>query len=104
MNSEKAIFESIKNQIHGILPNASVFLFGSRANNTVHDESDWDILILEQSVVDRKIKRSIHDALYPVSLKIGAFINMVLANEKEWNENPSYYSLRLSISRKPVLS
>lgn len=97
-------FEQIKEIIHGILPTAKVYLFGSRATNTQHDESDWDVLILNEGLVNRQIKRKVQDALYPFSLKIGSFINILLANEKEWNENPAYYSIKLSISRKPVLS
>lgn len=97
-------FDQIKETIHGILPSAKVYLFGSRANNTQHDESDWDVLILDEDRVNRQTKRKIQDALYPLSLKIGSFINILLANEKEWNENPAYYSIKLSISRKPVLS
>jgi len=97
-------FEQIKQIIHGILPSAKVYLFGSRANNTQHDESDWDVLILDEGPVTRQIKRKIQDALFPFSLKIGSFINILLANKKEWDGNPAYYSIKLSISRKPVLS
>lgn len=102
--STKEVFENIKEKIHEVVPSATVLLFGSRASNTQHEESDWDILILEKNTVDRKVKRKIQDALYPVSLQIGSFINIVVTNEKEWMENPAYYSLRLSLSKKPYLS
>jgi predicted nucleotidyltransferase len=97
-------FDRIKQIVHSNLPSATVLLFGSRASNTYNSESDWDILILDKHPVNRKIKRKVQDALYPFSLEIEAFINIILANETEWNENPAYYSIRLSISRKPVLS
>jgi uncharacterized protein len=93
----------MKEIVHGVLPNAQVILFGSRASNKVHDESDWDLLILENGNVDRKIKREIQDALYPFSLKISSFINIVLANNLEWEDDPRYYSIKLSISQNPVI-
>lgn len=102
--STKEVFESIKEKVHEVVPSATVLLFGSRASNTQHEESDWDILILEKNTVDRKVKRRIQDVLFPISLQIGSFINIVVTNEKEWMENPAYYSLRLSISNKPSIS
>jgi uncharacterized protein len=102
--STEETFAKMKDVVRSVLPEAKVILFGSRASNMVHDESDWDLLILEEGFVDRKVKRAVQDALYPLSIEIGAFINIVLANEKSWNENPAYYSLKLSISRKPVIT
>jgi predicted nucleotidyltransferase len=97
-------FAKIKDIVHTVLPEAKVILFGSRASDTATDESDWDLLILDKSLVDRAVKRSVQDALFPYSLQIGSFINIVVANDKQWNENPAYYSLKLSLSSKPSIS
>jgi len=92
------ILSSIKLQILKVVPGAKVMLFGSRAYGVPSEESDWDILILTPQPVNSILKRNIHDALFPISMKIAAFINTVTVQENEWSENPSYYSLYQSVS------
>jgi len=40
------IFERITKLKREILPEAKIYLFGSRARNEARDDSDWDLLIL----------------------------------------------------------
>ena len=97
MKEENEIFSLIKNRVHNLVPTDEVYLFGSQANNNANEESDWDILVLLAEKPDRKIKQSIHKALFPLSVQIHAFINTVIASHADWNNNPSYYSLHQSI-------
>ena len=94
----------MKQIVHTVLPNAKVFLFGSRANNTAMEESDWDLLILDKKTVDKKTRWAVHDALYPLSLEMLTVINTVVVNEDEWERNPGWYALRLSVSRNTVVA
>ncbi len=94
----------MKELVHTVLPDAKVILFGSRANNTAHEESDWDLLILDKSNIDKKTKWAVHDVLYPLSVEMFTFINSIEANEDEWENNPGWYALKLSISRNPVIA
>ena len=96
------IILSITEEIRKVLPSASVSLFGSRATGMFHDESDWDILILSKQPVDRKIKQSIHNVLFPFSVQLGAFINTLVVQEDDWLNNPVWYSLQQSIGAIPV--
>ena len=96
--------DSMKQLVHTVLPNARVILFGSRANNTATEESDWDLLILDKNQVDKKTRWAVHDVLYPLSLELLTVINTVVANEDEWERNPGWYALRLSVSRNPVIA
>ncbi len=91
------IFLIIKKKIVDILPEASVSLFGSRATDTANEESDWDILIITKNTPDKKIKRVVQEALFPLSLNLASFINIIIASESDWNNDPSYYSLQQSI-------
>lgn len=104
MGYEKKIFLEIRSEVQKILPDAKVLLFGSRANGDASEESDWDILILTSNKPDHEIKKIIHDKLFPLSVKIAAFINTILVNEEDWNRDPSYYALRQSISTKKVVA
>lgn len=86
--------------MHEIIPDAQVLLFGSRANNTFTKESDWDILVLTKQTVSKELKKQIHEKVFPLSVEIGAFINLLVVKEDEWVNNPSYYSLRENILQK----
>lgn len=96
-------FDKMRSLVNDILPKAKVCLFGSRASFKAHEESDWDLLIIDVNPVDRKIKARILKALFPLSLEIGAFIQIVLVSDNDWKKNPAYYSLRLSVNRNPTL-
>ena len=96
------ILSSIKAQILRTSPGAKVMLFGSMAYGTPTEESDWDILILTQQPVNASLKRKIHDALFPISVKITAFINTLTVQENEWEKSPAYYSLYQSISNRMI--
>ncbi len=99
MPNDSVILSSIKKNVHRVLPDARVLLFGSRAYGTPADESDWDILILTTSPVTASIKSAIHSKLFPVSVQIGAFINTLTIQENEWRDNPSWYSLKQTVTK-----
>jgi uncharacterized protein len=99
VKTKEQILIAIKAQIQEELPDASIILFGSQAGNSAHEESDWDILVItDKPAVTKKIKQTIHDKIFPLSVTIGAFINLLLVTKKDWQENPSYYSLKKTIA------
>ena len=89
---------AIKSQIKEVIPESEVILFGSRVNNTANEESDWDILVVTDRTTNRReLKQAIHDKIFPLSVSIGSFINVLLLTTHDWQKNPSYYSLRQSV-------
>ena len=94
MVNDNVILSSIKSQVQTVVPDARVMLFGSRAYGNPTAESDWDVLILTSRQVTTAVKADIHDVLFPISVRIGAFINTLVVQETEWITNPSYYSLQ----------
>ncbi len=98
MQTKQEILVSIKSQVWRVLPGADIILFGTRANNLFTEESDWDILVLSDKPVTKTIKQTIHDKIFPLSVSIGAFINILVVSRKDWQQNPSYYSLRKTIA------
>lgn len=104
MTSVQETLKSIKAIVQEIIPDADVFLFGSRANNTATEESDWDILIITKQPADKKTKHIVQDALFPLSVHLASFIDIILVNENDWHTNPSYYSLKESISAKSLVA
>lgn len=98
MKNSNTIFTSIQSRVLDAKPNAQVLLFGSRASGTAHTESDWDILVLLQEPVTKQLKRNVQDVVFPLSIDIGAFINLLIVEENDWLNNPSYYSLHQTIN------
>jgi uncharacterized protein len=99
VHSKEQILLSIKAKVKEVLPGANIFLFGSRASDTAGEESDWDILVLSpQQPITKLIKQQIHDRIFPLSVAAGAFINVLMVTEKDWQKNPSYYSLKKNVS------
>lgn len=45
-NTKELVLAKIKETLLQVAPGAKVILFGSRARNDAHSDSDWDILIL----------------------------------------------------------
>lgn len=96
---KQQILLNIKQQIREVIPGATVILFGSRVNDSFTEESDWDILVLSPEMnVSPSLKKTVHNKVFPLSVSIGAFINILLISNREWQINPSYYSLKKSIA------
>jgi predicted nucleotidyltransferase len=104
LKTPETILSNIKAAVQSIIPAAEVFLFGSRAYGVPTDESDWDILILTRQPVTPALKKDIHNAIFPISVQFGAFINTILVEESDWLNNPSYYCLHQTTQRKMVLA
>ena len=95
MLTDKEILTQIKAAVQEVIPDAKVYLFGSRARGDWHEESDWDILVLTKEKQPKKVKWQIHDKLFPYSVSIGALFQFIVAPEDDWNESPEYYSFNL---------
>ncbi len=99
---QEEILLTIKSKVQEEIPDAKVYLFGSRATGKIHDESDWDILVISPIEVEKSLKRKIREKLFQISLKIFDHIDSIIVSEKEWEESPSYYSLSLSTKNELI--
>ena len=100
MTSDKEILQEIKKTIQQEIPDSKIFLFGSRVNGNVHEESDWDILIITKIKYPKEMSWKIQEELFNLNLQYNTYIDITLVQEDEWNNNPAYYSLKLDITRK----
>lgn len=98
VQTKHQILLSIKSEVQQVLPNTDIILFGSRANGLFTEESDWDILVLTDEPVTPKIKKTVHDKIFPLSVSIAAFINILIVSKNDWHQNPSYYSIKKTIA------
>lgn len=102
MLSQAEILSTIKTLVKEEIPDAKVYLFGSRATGKVHEESDWDILVITRLIVDKNLKRKVRNKIHSITLSIFSFIDLIIVNEKEWKESPSYYALNISIKDEVI--
>jgi predicted nucleotidyltransferase len=102
MYKQDEILSKIKSLVQEVIPDAKVYLFGSRVTGKVHEESDWDILAITSLKVSRELKDNIRKKLYPVIGGDYFFIDLKIVNVKDWYESPSYYVLRHSIKDEVV--
>lgn len=98
------ILFNLKSIVQEVMPDAEIILFGSRVNGTATEESDWDVLVLSpEELVTSELKKMLHNKIFPLSVSIGAFINLLLISKKDWSGNPSYYSLHKTIAKNNQL-
>lgn len=97
MYSQEEILSNIKSIVLEEIPDAKVYLFGSRATGKVHEESDWDVLVITLKEVNREMKASVQKKIAARMSDVYYFIDLKIVNEKEWFGSPSYYVLRESI-------
>jgi len=90
--------------VQTVVPGAKVLLFGSRAYGKPTEESDWDILILTKDKHPKATKWLIQDKLFSISMEQATFINLLLVQEKEWETNAGYYSLRKNIGNNLIIA
>jgi predicted nucleotidyltransferase len=102
MKTDQEILNEIKSTVQEIVPDAKVFLFGSRATGKSHEESDWDILILTKNKYPRSMKWIIFDKLLPLGNSISSMISVIMEQEDEWFNNAGYYALRLNVEPEKI--
>jgi uncharacterized protein len=102
MYKQDEILSKIKSLVKEKIPDAKVYLFGSRVTGKVHQESDWDVLALTSLKVTRELKDNVREKLFPLKNGDYFFIDLKIVNEKDWYESPSYYVLRHSIKDEVV--
>ena len=103
MTGDKMILAQIKKAVHEVVPGAKVILFGSRVTGNIHEESDWDVLVLTKENPDLDLKNIIQDKLYALLRLTGAYVSPIITSEAEWENNARYYSLQKSIEGETIL-
>ncbi len=87
MTKAQQISEELKKMLTEKLGNnlKEVILFGSQAYGHANDDSDYDFLIILESIPDWKLKRKISEICYQLDLKYETFIDMHILGKDELN-------------------
>jgi|APFre7841882590_1041340.scaffolds.fasta_scaffold75265_2 predicted nucleotidyltransferase len=93
----------IRTEIKRIDPKAKVVLFGSRARGDAKKDSDWDLLILIDSLNIRESEDLFRDKIYDLELETGEIISMFVYNNKDWTSRHKITPLYKSIKKEGVV-
>ena len=87
----------LKLLLEPLVPGVKLFAFGSRIYGSPNQESDLDILEIIPGEMDSKLKWSITDAIFPVSLQFKTFIHLLPITKSNWEKSAQYYLLKQDI-------
>ncbi|MCF8232610.1 MAG: nucleotidyltransferase domain-containing protein [Bacteroidales bacterium] len=80
-----SILQLIRKNVNSVEPQAEVILYGSRARGDEHTDSDWDILIIVDYVVDASIEDKFRDVLYDLELETEESLSVFVFSKEEWH-------------------
>ena len=104
MNKKNEILLArIKKQVREIDPLADIILYGSRARGDARPDSDWDILILVDSVADIEAEKIFRHRLFDIELESGEALSTFVYNKQEWKSKYWMTPLYKNISNEGIL-
>ncbi len=88
------IAQAVKSAAQEFDPAAEVILFGSRARNDAHRDSDYDFLVLLNLPLDFRLKEQVLNRLYKVELEHDCVLSPLIENYDDWQmlENTPIFS------------
>ncbi len=100
---ERDILTQFKSYLAERVPLARLILFGSRARGDAREDSDFDVLVVVDTVIDAEVRRAISDCAWEVGYETNAFIVPVPVSTEEWNTGLFQKSLLgLAVAREGV--
>jgi predicted nucleotidyltransferase len=83
-------------------PDATVYLFGSRARNDAHDDSDWDFFVATNQPNPRKFEDQLIEEVYDVMLEHDELIQILAYPKKDWKSGSSPSPIYDEIRREGI--
>lgn len=102
MQDKQTILQQIKRSVLETDPSAQLILFGSQARGDVHEESDWDILVVTEQGLTHEYKSRIRRRLYGLQLEFGIAIGSLFVNSQKWRQ-PTAMPVYLEIKKDGIL-
>jgi predicted nucleotidyltransferase len=85
--TEKRLLERCRDIVLAIEPDAQIILYGSRAKGSSEPDSDYDILVLVDSFLTRKLEDRISFAIYDLEYEADAILSVHIY-EKRFFQSP----------------
>lgn len=86
MSDNEEIVKGIVDLATRKYPKSELYLFGSHADESARELSDWDILVLlDSDSVSLAKEIAIMDDFYELELQTGAIISPLVYSKNDWN-------------------
>lgn len=103
INLNGSPIEAIIGMVNEKYPDSELYLYGSRARGDAHEESDWDILMLVNSVsLPFKKEQRIIDDFYEIELQTGQAVSPLIYTTPNWKNNYVHSPLYNNINREGI--
>ena len=90
--NDRALLDHIRAAVRAVEPAARIILYGSRACGHAAPESDWDLLVLLDGLVNPKREEELLELLYGLELETDTVLNVVVHSTSEWY-SPLYQAM-----------
>jgi predicted nucleotidyltransferase len=102
--ADKAILREARAAIVGLLPDATVCLYGSGARGMREPDSDLDVLILTAHPLPPIARRPVEDALYEIELVRRVVISLLWYTRADWDAAQTWATpFRRQVAAEAVL-
>ena len=99
--SDTAILNRIKSAIQQVDPQAEVVLFGSRARGDDRPDSDWDLLVLTERILNSRTDEiPFWNAVFPIELDLLQDISLAIRSKTEWKKRHANAPLYEEVERE----
>jgi predicted nucleotidyltransferase len=100
---EVDILGQLRAKLQARLPLSRLVLFGSRARGDADPDSDLDVLVILNTVVDREADDYVNDCAWEVGLAHGIVVVPVTVERRDWEEGLLSSSLlAIAVGREGV--
>ena len=86
------VLKRCKAAIKGIVPDAEVILYGSRARGQAAADSDYDLLVLTDLEADLDLEEEIRSAVFDLQLEYDVLLSVFAYNRGQWS-SPLYRAM-----------
>ena len=97
------MLQRIKQNVHEVDPQAEVWLYGSRARGTAHEESDWDILVLTpQPTLSTSAESLLVDHMCDLIVETGEVVQLFAYGKDDWHRRHSMTPFYQNVQREAI--
>lgn len=97
------MLQRIKQNVHEIDPQAEVWLYGSRARGTAHEESDWDVLVLTpQPTLTTTAESRFVDHMCDLIVETGEVVQLFAYGKEDWHRRHRMTPFYQNVQREAI--
>ncbi len=100
-HEQKAIFV-LKTRLEAQFGNVRIVLFGSKARGDADVESDIDLLILTDRIVDTALELAVFRIGFEIELAYDVILGLIVMNSAYWDSTGRQMPLRWNIDREGI--